>query len=270
MMTTAINLSVVAIAATMWLMPSAATAKPCDSPDDPGRVTGVGECLVIQAFPSPGELSRPTLVVVLHGDLSAGGPAKYHFAFAQALAEAPGAQNLVAVAMVRPGYEDGAGNASTGENFQRNDHYTADNIDAVADAVRRLKERYQAGRVVLVGHSGGAATAAVILGRHPGVADAAVLVSCPCNIGEWRQTRRGPWTRSESPHDWANKVPEAARVVALTGTDDSNTRPALAEQYVDILRKRGVDARFVAVLRAGHDSAFRSPKVVEAVAGLVH
>src|SRR5713226_9310325 len=76
------RLALVAIAAAMWLMPSAATAKPCDSPADPGRVTGVSECLVIRAFPSPGELSRPTLVVVLHGDLSAVGPAKYHFAFA--------------------------------------------------------------------------------------------------------------------------------------------------------------------------------------------
>jgi pimeloyl-ACP methyl ester carboxylesterase len=206
----------------------------------------------------------------LHGDVSSGGPANYHFAFAQKLLDAPDAQNLVAVAMVRPGYPDGAGNTSTGDD-RRYDHYTPENIDAVADAVRHLKEHYQASRVVLVGHSGGAAISAVILGRHPGLAAAAVLVSCPCVISTWRaqRPRKSAWLHSESPHDWAKKVPEGSRVVALTGTDDTNTKPALAEEYVELLRKRGIDARFIVVPRASHNSAFRSAQVEEAVVSLL-
>jgi len=204
----------------------------------------------------------------LHGDVSSGGPASYHFPFAQKLAETPDAQDLVVVAMVRPGYPDGAGNTSTGDAFDRGDHYTPENIDAVADAIRHLKEHYQANRLVLVGHSGGAATSGVILGRHPGLATAAVLVACPCNIPTWR-FRRSPWSRSESPHDWVKKVPTTSRIIAITGTDDTNTKSGLAEEYVELLRKRGVDARFIAVPGAGHNDAFRSPQVGEAVVSLL-
>jgi pimeloyl-ACP methyl ester carboxylesterase len=41
--------------------------------------------------------------------------------------------------------------------------------------------------VVVAGHSGGAAIAANILGRHPALIDAALLVSCPCDVEKWRQ-----------------------------------------------------------------------------------
>jgi pimeloyl-ACP methyl ester carboxylesterase len=263
-------LALLAFSGGLCLAPLSALAKPCDAADNVSWVTGAEECLVIRTFRSAGELSDPTLVVVLHGDVSSGGPANYHFAFAQKLADAP-AQNLVAVAMVRPGYPDGAGNTSTGDTFDRQDHYTPENIDAVAGAIRHLKEHYQASRIVLVGHSGGAATSGVILGRHPGLATAAILVSCPCIISKWRESRarQSPWLRSESPHDWVNKVPETSRVVALTGTDDTNTRPALADEYVELLRKRGIDARFIAVPRASHNSAFRSAQVEAAVASLL-
>ena len=264
-------LALLAFSSGLYLAPLAALAKPCDGPDDASWVTGAKECLVIRTFRSTGDLSHPNLVVVLHGDVSSGGPANYHFAFAQKLVDAPDARNLVVVAMVRPGYPDGAGNTSTGDAHGRYDHYTPENIDAVADAIRQLKEHYRASRVVLVGHSGGAATSAVILGRHPGLAAAAVLVSCPCVISTWRaqRARESAWLRSESPHDWAKKVPEASRVVALTGTDDTNTKPALAEEYVELLRRRGIDARFIAVPGASHNSAFRSAQVEEAVMSLL-
>jgi pimeloyl-ACP methyl ester carboxylesterase len=137
----------------------------------------------------------------------------------------------------------------------------------MADAVRRVRERHGASRVILLGHSGGAATSALILGRKPGVANAAVLVACPCNIGEWRRGRRA-WTRSESPHEWAAKVPPRARVIAITGAEDSNTKPELARDYVALLTKRGVDARLVVVPDAEHNAVWGSPQVRDAVAEL--
>jgi len=130
---------VVALSCGLSLAPLSALAKPCDAADNASWVTGAKECLVIRTFRSAGDLSHAILVVVLHGDVSSGGPANYHFAFAQKVVGTPDAQNLVAVAMVRPGYPDGAGNTSTGDD-RRYDHYTLENIDAVADAVRHLKE----------------------------------------------------------------------------------------------------------------------------------
>jgi pimeloyl-ACP methyl ester carboxylesterase len=171
--------------------------------------------------------------------------------------------------LIRPGYDDGAGNASSGSHNNRSDHYTATNIDEVAGVIAKLKQAYKPQRVVLVGHSGGAATSAIILGRHPGLANGAVLVACPCHLDDWRLARnRPPWTRSESPHRWADKVPAGTRVIALTGTDDDNTGIGLAQDYVRRVTEKGVTARFEPIAGANHNAAFRAPQVEAAVVEL--
>jgi hypothetical protein len=55
----------VAAAAVVWLWPLAASANPCDNSDDPARITGTKECLVVRAFPSPGEMASSVFVVVI-------------------------------------------------------------------------------------------------------------------------------------------------------------------------------------------------------------
>ncbi len=123
---------------------------------------------------------------------------------------------------------------------------------------------------MLVGHSGGAASAAVVLGMAPGLADGAVLVACPCDLGAWRASRGGgAWSRSENPSAWIGKIAPPTRVIALTGERDDNTRPQLAEAYVKALTARDVQARFAAIPYADHNSAFRAPEVMSAVRELL-
>jgi len=178
---------------------------------------------------------------------------------------------VLAVALVRPGYPDGSG-ASSGVSLLhggRSDHYTLPNLAEVAGAVARLRSHYRAERVILVGHSGGAASSAIILGWKPGLADGAVLIACPCEKEAWRSGRNGAWPRSENPLRWTERVPPATRVRALTGTNDDNTVPTLAQQYVDALKTRGLDAAFIPVAGAGHNSVTRAPEVAAAIAELV-
>ena len=49
-------------------------------------------------------------------------------------------------------------------------------MDSVAAAVAALRKHHNASRVVVVGHSGGAANAGVILGRAAPLVDVAVLI----------------------------------------------------------------------------------------------
>jgi pimeloyl-ACP methyl ester carboxylesterase len=136
-------------------------------------------------------------------------------------------------------------------------------------AIERLRHKYRPSRVVLVGHSGGAAIAAVLLGLKPQLADAAVLVACPCDLVSWRAGRRGaPWV-SENPLQWTDKVGPAIKVIALTGSRDDTTSPGLGEAYVAALKARGIDAAFHLVPGAGHIDVLQSPAVSEAVAGLI-
>ena len=63
----------------------------------------------------------------------------------------------------------------------------ARNTDAIAEAIEALKWRFRASKVIVAGHSGGAAITANILGRDPGLIDAALLVSCPRgDVNRWR------------------------------------------------------------------------------------
>lgn len=230
------------------------------------RVFGGGHCLAVETFGAAAAGERPVLVVVVHGDISDGGAATYHAAFAQTLA-APGA---VVVALTRPGYTDRRGHTSDGTTYDRRDNYTPGNVAAVAGAVAALKRHYAPRRTVYVGHSGGAAVGGVILGRRPGLVDAAVLVSCPCDLARWRGDRRlDPWRHSLSPSLAVPRVPAATTVVALTGADDTNTRPDLAADYVRALARRGVDARFVPVAGAGHGFPGLAPTVRAAVEALM-
>jgi len=256
--------------AALLVAPTMAHAAPCASENVETTLTGKSECLVLRTYKGAQAGAAPKLlVVVIHGDGSGGGPANYHFSTADKLAKRAELSSAVVVALVRPGYDDGAGNTSSGNNNNRSDHYTAVNIDEVAGVIAKLKQAYKPRRVILVGHSGGAATSALIIGRHPGLADGAVLVACPCHLDDWRQARnRPPWTRSESPHRWADKVPPTTRVIALTGTDDDNTGTGLAQDYVRRVTEKGVVARFEAIAGANHNAAFRTPQVEAAVVEL--
>jgi dipeptidyl aminopeptidase/acylaminoacyl peptidase len=99
---------------------------------------------------------------------------------------------------------------------------------------------------------------------RPGLVDAMLLLACPCDTVAWRQGRRA-WTRSENPMAWAGKVAPPTRVIAMTGTKDDNTAPALAIAYVDALKSRGVDARFEAVSGETHNGIVRSDAVAAAI-----
>jgi predicted esterase len=240
-------LAVGALALTFTLRAAAAACPPESAIKE--YVFGGGLCLVAVTFGAETAGAAPSLVVVVHGDISDGGAATYHAEFARTLAR-PG---VVAVALNRPGYADAAGRVSEGSTLGRHDNYTAANVAAVAGAIDALKKHYRARRVIYVGHSGGAAIGGVLIGRRPGLVDGAVLVSCPCDIARWLHERgHPPWTRSLSPDFFIARVPKTTEVVAITGAADDNTFPMLAEDYVARLARRGVAARFVGVAGAGH------------------
>ena len=229
-----------------------------------------GGRLKVQVYSTTPLSDRPTLVVALHGDIFDPTPS-YQYAFAQALTQGfaapampqpvrarlgthPNIEDVVAAGLLRPGYTDNAGDHSDGERGEaRGDNYTAEVVDAVATAARALAQRYMARRVVLVGHSGGATIAALVLGRHPEVADAALLVACGC--GE---------THSLQPLDMTANVRSDVTIRLLVSEDDEVTPPSQSRRYAEVLRKRGVDAQVTALPGLGHNIMFTQPVFSEA------
>jgi pimeloyl-ACP methyl ester carboxylesterase len=201
-----------------------------------------------------GRLSgHPVLAVILHGD-SPGGPTSYQYAFARKAAEKM--DNLVAAALLRPGYRDDTGDQSEGRRGLANgDNYTPEVVDTVAGAVGELRSKFRPSATVVIGHSGGAAITADLIGRSPSGIGAALLVSCPCDLPTWRKHMVsaqfrvvGPFSlvfllpvRSLSPIALASYVPNTMRVRLVVGSRDPNTLPKFSEEYADAVRKHGVD-----------------------------
>lgn len=247
--------------------PLASKAEPCEKEDFQTAVTGKDQCLLMRSY---GNTSPKTLLVWLHGDVSSGGPAAYHLPLAEAAAKEFSSESALSIALIRPGYPDVSGKSSSVAegNTGRSDHYTQTNVTEVATAIERLTQHYSPKKVVVIGHSGGAATTAIMLGLRPGLIPAAVLVACPCDLVAWRTGRRA-WSASENPAKWIPQIDVQTKVIALTGERDDNTPPKLAEDYVSALSARGIAGEFRALPYENHNSAFRSPEVTHAIRRLL-
>ncbi len=224
----------------------------CRPADNLTYVQGEDECLAIQTYLPEAAGSGKTLVVVLHGDLSGGGSADYIFP----VAEQAASDGAIGIAMMRLGYP-GGGRSSTGIASRREDRsqiYTPDEMDEIAAATRRLKDHHGANDIVMIGHSGGAVMAGVILGRHPGLVQRALLLACPCDIPTWRQMRnRNPLPNAENPIRYIDRIPAGTMIRLVTGSGDTNTRTSLAADYAATASTAGIDAVFIEVPGAGHN-----------------
>jgi pimeloyl-ACP methyl ester carboxylesterase len=217
----------------------------------------------------------PVLVMVLHGDLP-DPPPSYQYEFAKVLTadgRIAAAADVVAVGVLRPGYGDPMGDRSSGDMGQAiADNYTPDVVDAVAGAARELANAHHARTIVVVGHSGGGAVAADVLGRHPGLVAGAVLVGCGCDPDAWRKRRRmetgNPMfdepTRSLQPLHLVRGVARDAVVRLVVGQNDEVVPPAHSHAYATALRQRDIDVAETVLPGLGHNILFAAP-VIDAV-----
>lgn len=257
-----------------WL--SLASAQ-TSSPSHPGEklwLTANGQRIKSMIYRSvgPRQSNQPVLLVVLHGDLPS---PSYHYEFSRRAAA--GMDNVVVAALLRPAYTDGTGDRSDGEmGLTTGDNYTAAVVDTVAEIIRQLKQKFHPMRTIIIGHSGGAAISADLLARWPALVNAAMLVSCPCDVAAWRkhmlEVQKDPiWltpVKSLSPIDLAGKVPRTVRVRMLVGGDDPVAPPELSQRYAEALRRQGGDVSLTIVPGLKHNILLE-PVVLEALKALV-
>jgi pimeloyl-ACP methyl ester carboxylesterase len=247
---------------------------PGPSPSEPSWVPGGAYRLQTSVFRSTQIGAEPVLVVVLHGDAPFSRP-DYQNTFAANVAATQ--RDVVAVGPLRPGYSDPQGNTSEGERgLTTGDNWNAKNTDAMAEAIGELKRRYHARKVVVAGHSGGAAIAANILGRHPERIDAALLVSSPCDVDKWRQNMfqltGQPVFQGKidtlSPIEQIKGMSDQANVTMMVGSQDKVTPPGLSESCQAVAAELGKKVRLVQLEGKGHE-IFLDPAVFAELAPML-
>ena len=251
----------------------AALAQPCaELPIGRAVSDQQGGCLALVPIGATTPSSK-TLIVMLHGD-GEGRLSQNQITRWTTLGRTLQAPDRNVFFMLRPGYQSPAGNSSGWAN-PRDDDYTAQNMERVAGALRTLRESYQSEKLILVGHSGGAATSSIVLGKHPGVADAALLLGCPCDVPPWREHRNaqrgatGSWPRSLNPLAFVAGIPAGTPVLAVTGAQDDNTLPTFAKRWADAARANSVKARFEEIPELSHSTILQWPHIASSVSELI-
>ena len=215
-------------------------------------------CTKIETYKSQKNSDNPTLAIVLHGDSAFIRPFVQN-RVAQKIAE--NNDNVIAVGMLRPGYKDDFGRKSDGEmGLTVGDNYDDERVKQITDAIKSLKHIHKAGKVVLIGHSGGAAITTRIIGLYPNLIDHAVAISCPCNINAWRKDMllrneyepfRGDLPIS-SPIELATNVSDKIKISLLVAKKDDVTKPYLTKQYYTELKKQGKHVE-MKIIEGGHN-----------------
>ncbi len=252
-------------ALSVCLLPVAQAAVPgiqCPDGIDPAGDTR--SCMVVRTFEPANSVGKNArmLIVFLYGDRRG----SVELPLASGVAFDLSQQfNASTVALQRPEYRSNPG-LSNGTASLHDDDYTPGNVAIVASALDRLRAHNAGKKILLIGHSGGAAMAALLASRFPASADAYLLAGCPCDLVQWRQWRStsagqaNPWPHSLSPLNEVDKTRAGTRIALVVGTRDDSTLAKFSEAYVAGLHAQSVKTRLTYAVGATHVSVLRSPE----------
>ncbi len=231
-------------------------------------------CTKIRTYKSAVVTDNPILIVVLHGDAPFNNPG-YQYRFAQLVAIKN--SNVITIGMLRPGYTDPTGRTSDGAKGDAiGDNYDEKRVNQLAQAIEELTKMYSPSKVILAGHSGGAAITANIISLFPLLVDHAFIVSCPCDVNAWREnmfslTNKSIFRRkidTLSPIDLVDRLNKKTTISILVGKNDKVAIPILSEKYKKAVTKKGLKATLALI--EGQHEIFLSPDIISAITRIVN
>lgn len=182
-------------------------------------------------------------------------------------------ENIVVIALLRPGYTDEKGNHFEGDSGKQDgDNWNDRNTDTIANTIENLKHLFKVEKGIVAGHSGGTAITANILGRNPYLIDTALLVSCPCGyVNKWRESMLkltgipvfNSKIKSLSPIKQIKGISDQVLIIIMTRAKDKVTLLKVAQQYQAAALKTSKNVTLIRLPGRPHNNFLYSKVFVE-------
>jgi predicted esterase len=266
-----LNKVLVIFTATMCLFYTDLVHAGCE--DISNEIFADSSCTRIRTYRSADVTDKPVLVVALHGDSPFNNPG-YQYRFAKLVANKN--LNVISVGLLRPGYTDPIGRISDGVKGDAiGDNYDEKRVIQIAQAITELKRLYSPSKIILAGHSGGAAITANLISLFPLMIDHALIVSCPCDVNAWREDMFSLTHKSIfkgnietlSPIDLVDHLNKKTTISIFAGKDDKVARPILSEKYKKATTEIGSKVTFELV--EGQHDIFLSTDIINAITEII-
>lgn len=222
--------------------------------------TAIGPQKTLTFYPS--ETTSTQVIIFIHSDSPFGNPS-YQYRISKNISKIT---NSITVAILRPGYTDNCDDLSEGsKGLAMGDNYSYENVKAIASIISSIKKAEKSTKIVVMGHSGGAALAALLAESNPELIDQCILISCPCNLADWRTsmqelTGNTEWSKPMdglSPIDGISKLDLNNKIHLYVGEDDPVTPAFLSTEFYNAVNKLGASVSMKIIEGADHDSILK-------------
>ena len=221
-----------------------------------------GECIEYASF--LGE-AKDKLIVTIHGAWKEGADTLSRYKlFAENLNMET---DLTTVAVALPGYSGSSTNKIQALTHNKNAIHmasTKEYIEFLATLLKDLKEKFNAKELTVVAHSAGALASATLLGYRPNLIQNALLAGGRYDIHKVDKDKN-----LISAVDVIDKIPKEIKIVLVTGTKDSISKPEVTKEFYNIAKSKGLNVSLIEIKGATHLDLDMQEQSIEAIKEMV-
>jgi len=221
-----------------------------------------GECIEYANY--AGNVKKK-LIVIIHGAWKEGADTLSHYKlFAENLNMET---DITTVAVALPGYSGSSTNHIQALTHNKNAIHMASTkayIEFLAILLKDLKEKFKAKNLTVIAHSAGAITTATLLGYKPHLIQNALLAGGRYDIHKVDNDKT-----LISAIDVINKIPQTTKIVLVSGSKDTISKPEVSKSFYKILKSNGLNVKYIEVPDASHLDLDMQEKSIEALKELI-
>lgn len=240
--------------------------KECNKLQQTGNfVFGRGECLNYYVVNGT---KKDEINILIHGSWERGSDPledKYNYLADEFATKT----SITSIALAMPGYSESTNNRYQDMSWRENKTVIPaeeEFIKIVSQAIQNLKNKYNAKKVNIYGHSSGAMIGGILSGYTPGLIDKYILLGGAYDI--YHTYRFNNWGTKNSglisSVDFVSEVDKNAKYLVIAGENDKKADPSFAENYVKLLKEEGIKAKVLVIKGVGHSGLEVNDEVLEA------